>query len=185
MVPYAMPWRGTILQPIEYASRHLLANPVRIQICPLASDHSVRPSSRPDNSKRGVGVRLAIYAILALAGILGAASDAVLNQWARNGRLGWLLAAYVSWLVVATLVGMILRMGYFGFGAAVVLFLLVNSVGAIILDRVLFGGRLSLMGWVGIGLAFAAIVCIELGRDHSATSTAGRQPSSGRTSTPP
>lgn len=110
--------------------------------------------------------RLAVYVVLVLAGLLGAASDAVLNQWAKTGRVGWLLGAYLSWLVVATLLGLILRWGYFGFGAAVVLFLLVNSVGALILDWTLFSGRLSAWGWVGVGLAVAAIVCIELGREH-------------------
>ena len=117
----------------------------------------------PDNPNR-----LAVYAVLILAGLLGAASDAVLNQWARTGRVAWLLAAYLSWLVVATLLGLILRWGYFGFGAAVVLFLLVNSVGALILDRTLFSGKLSVWGWVGVGLAVAAIVCMELGREHPA-----------------
>ena len=68
----------------------------------------------PDNPNR-----LAVYAVLVFAGLLGAASDAVLNQWAKTGRLAWLLGAYVLWLVVATLLGLILRWGYFGFGAAV------------------------------------------------------------------
>jgi len=121
----------------------------------------------PDNP-----YRLSVYVVLVLAGMLGAASDAVLNQWARTGRLGWLIAAYMSWLIVATLLGLILRWGYFGFGAGIVLFLLVNSVGALVLDRTLFGGRLSAWGWAGIGLAVAAIMCMELGRSHSGTDVA-------------
>ena len=35
--------------------------------------------------------RRVIYGVLVLAGLLGAASDAVLNQWARTDRGGWLL----------------------------------------------------------------------------------------------
>jgi len=111
--------------------------------------------------------RVAVYAVLVAAGLLGAGSDALLNQWAKTGRLAWLLSAYGAWLLVATLLGLILRWGYFGFGAAVVLFLLVNSLGALVLDRALFAGRLSAWGWVGVGLAVAAIVCIEMGREHS------------------
>lgn len=110
--------------------------------------------------------RVAVYSVLVAVGALGAISDAVLNQWAKTGRLSWLLAAYASWLVVATLLGIILRWGYFSFGAGVVLFLLVNSVGALVLDYLLFSGRLTAWGWVGVGLAVAAIVCIELGRVH-------------------
>ena len=30
--------------------------------------------------------RLAVYVVLVLAGLLGAASDAALNQWAKTGR---------------------------------------------------------------------------------------------------
>lgn len=115
--------------------------------------------------------RLVVYAVLVFAGLLGAASDAVLNQWTKTGRLAWLLGAYALWLAVATLLGLILRWGYFGFGAAVVLFLLVNSVGALVLDRTLFSGKLSPLGWVGVGLAVAAIVCIEVGREHPGASS--------------
>lgn len=110
--------------------------------------------------------RLAVYAVLVAVGALGAVSDALLNQWARTGRLSWLLLAYASWLAVATLLGVILRWGYFSFGAAVVLFLMVNSVGALVLDALFFSGRLNMWSWVGIGFALAAIVCIELGRVH-------------------
>lgn len=81
--------------------------------------------------------------------------------------MSWLLAAYASWILVATVLGYILRWNYFSFGAAVVLFLLVNSVAALVLDHTMFGGRLTLRGWLGIGLAVAAIICIESGRTHS------------------
>ncbi len=112
--------------------------------------------------------RLVVYALLALVGLLGAASDAVVNQWARTGRAGWLVASWVAWSVVATLVGLVLKQGYFGFGAGIVLFLLVNSGGALILDRALFHGRVSGVQWVGVALALAAMACIEVGRDHGA-----------------
>jgi hypothetical protein len=115
--------------------------------------------------------RMAVYGLVVVVGAIGAISDAILNQWAKTGKLSWLLAAYASWLVVATLLGITLRWGYFSFGAAVVLFLLVNSVGALVLDHVLFSGRLSAWSWVGIGLALAAIVCIELGRPHNPPET--------------
>jgi drug/metabolite transporter (DMT)-like permease len=110
--------------------------------------------------------RLLVYSVLVAVGTLGAISDAILNQWARTGRTSWLLLAYASWIVVATLLGYILRLNYFTFGAAVVLFLMVNSVAALILDYALFAGRLTARGWLGIGLAVAAIICIESSRPH-------------------
>ena len=121
--------------------------------------------------------RVLVYAVLIVVGTMGAISDAILNQWATTGRTSWLLAAYASWIVVATLLGYILRLNYFTFGAAVVLFLMVNSVAALILDRALFAGRLTSRGWLGIGLAVAAIICIESSRSHDVP--AGSTPVSG------
>jgi drug/metabolite transporter (DMT)-like permease len=110
--------------------------------------------------------RVLVYTVLIAVGILGAISDAVLNQWARTGRTSWLLASYAAWILVATLLGYILRLNYFTFGAAVVLFLMVNSVAALVLDHTWFGGRLTGRGWLGIGLAVAAMVVIESSRPH-------------------
>ena len=112
--------------------------------------------------------RVIVYAVLIAVGMLGAISDAILNQWAKTGRTSWLLAAYASWIVVATLLGYILRLNYFTFGAAVILFLMVNSVAALVLDHTLFAGRLTPRGWLGIALAAAAIICIEWSRPHDA-----------------
>jgi hypothetical protein len=110
--------------------------------------------------------RVLVYSVLIAIGILGAISDVILNQWAKTGRLSWLLASYASWILVATALGYVLRLNYFTFGAAVVLFLLVNSVAALVLDHTLFAGRLTFRGWLGIGLALAAIICIESSRPH-------------------
>ena len=115
--------------------------------------------------------RAAVYALLVAVGVMGALSDAILNQWARTGRLPWLLASYAAWILVATALGLILRWGYFTFGAAVVLFLMVNSVAALLLDRIMFSGRLTGRGWLGIVLAIAAIICIESSRPHDSPAT--------------
>jgi hypothetical protein len=111
-----------------------------------------------------VANRLAVYGMIAAVGVLGAVSDVILNQWARTGRLSWLLGAYASWIIVATLLGVILRSGYFGFGVAVVLFLLANTLAALWLDYQFFAGRLSGLSWLGMVLAIAAMACLELGR---------------------
>src|SRR5687767_15937956 len=94
-----------------------------------------------------------VYVVLIAVGILGAVSDAILNHWAKVNKVGWLFAAYVSWIIVATLLGLILKWQYFTFSGAVVLFLLVNSAAAIFLDHKLFSGRLTAWEWIGICLA--------------------------------
>ena len=120
--------------------------------------------------------RMAVYALVFAVGVMGAFSDAILNQWARTGRLPWLLASYAAWILVATALGVILRWGYFSFGTAVVLFLMVNSVAALLLDRTMFGGRLTPRGWLGIALAVAAIICIESSRSHEPPPAASDSP---------
>ena len=108
-----------------------------------------------------------VYVVLILVGILGAISDAILNQWAKTNQTAWLLAAYCSWIAVATLLGYILKWRYFTFGGAVVVFLLVNSAMAVLLDYKLFGGKMTAWQWVGITLAIVAMCCIEIGRGKS------------------
>ena len=104
------------------------------------------------------------YGALALLGLLGAISDATLNHWARTSRIGWLLLSYVLWIAVATLLGLMLKGGHFGFGSAVVVFLLANCVAAVVLDHLWFGRKSTPWEWAGIGVAVVAMCLIEFGR---------------------
>jgi len=87
------------------------------------------------------------YLALILLGLLGAISDATLNQWAKASRTGWLLLSFSLWIAVATLLGLMLEGGNFGFGPAVVVFLLANCVAAAVLDHVWFGRRSTPLEW--------------------------------------
>jgi len=104
------------------------------------------------------------YGALVLLGLLGAISDATLNQWARTSRTRWLLLSYVLWIAVATLLGLMLKGGHFGFGTAVVVFLLANCVAAVVLDHLWFGRKSTPWEWAGIGVAVVAMCLIEFGR---------------------
>lgn len=111
-----------------------------------------------------------LYAAMAGLGLLGAISDATLNQWAESHRTAWLLVSYGLWLLVATLFGLILREEHLSFGVAVIVFLTVNSAFALLLDLTVFGGSINAKQWVGIGLAAGAVVMLELGRGATAGS---------------
>lgn len=123
---------------------------------------------------------VAVYLVLIAAGVSGAISDAILNHWAKTNKLVWLLAAYASWITVATLLGFIFRWHYFSFGGAVILFLLVNSAGAILIDYQVFGERLTALQWLGVSLAVVAICCIEIGRTEKHESKETGHIASGR-----
>jgi hypothetical protein len=104
------------------------------------------------------------YALLVGVGLLGAISDAILNQWAKAGGAGWLVGSYVAWCAVATVLGVMFRAKHFAFGTAMVVFLLSNVVFALVIDRVAFEGRITKMQWAGIGMAVASLVVLELGK---------------------
>jgi len=95
-------------------------------------------------------------------------SDAVLNQWAKVGGIGWLLGSYASWIAVATVLGLMFRAQHFSFGAAVVIFLVANVVFAVFVDRFVFKGTITRWQWLGIGLAVVALVVLELGKQREA-----------------
>jgi hypothetical protein len=113
------------------------------------------------------GRAVSVYGLLVLIGLLGAVADAVLNQWAKSGRVGWLLAAYLSWVVVATALGYLLKLGHFSFSGAVVGFLLSNTAFAVLLDYLFFSGRLGSWQWAGIACAVVALCLLEMGRGHA------------------
>lgn len=51
-----------------------------------------------------------------------------------------------------------------GIAAASALFIIFNLVSLAIAGFYLFGEKISPMQWVGFGLAFAAVLCLESGR---------------------
>jgi multidrug transporter EmrE-like cation transporter len=104
-----------------------------------------------------------VYALLAFAGIAGAAGDALLNDWAKNGEVRPLVFSAILWLAAVGCFGGVLKLQVFPFGAAVVLGLLIHSGMAVAIDRIYFGGRLTPMQWAGLVCALAAIVLIDRG----------------------
>jgi hypothetical protein len=123
-----------------------------------------RTVKRVLSSLAGTAGLAGTYGALLLLGLLGAISDATLNQWARTGRNGWLLLSYGLWIAVATLLGLLLKGRHFGFGSAVVVFLLANCAAAVVLDHLWFGRKSTAWEWAGIGLAVVAMCLIEYGR---------------------
>jgi hypothetical protein len=110
-----------------------------------------------------------LYASIVGLGVLGAISDATLNEWAQSHRGAWLVLSYALWIAVATLFGFLLRSEHLSFGVLVVLFLLANSAIAVVLDRVVFGGSIRPGQWAGLAFALLAVVCIEYGRAGSSS----------------
>jgi len=107
---------------------------------------------------------LVIYAAMVVLGLLGAISDAILHQWAKTNRWHWLLAAYLAWLLVATCLGFVFRWGFFSFSSAVILFLMVNTIAALIIDILIYSLQIKMWSVLGILFAVASMVCIEYGR---------------------
>ena len=109
-----------------------------------------------------------LYVAMAGLGLLGAISDATLNQWAESNRTSWLLVSYGLWIAVATVFGFILRADQLSFGIAVIVFLTMNCAAALALDVAVFGGTITGKQWVGVALALGAVTMFELGRSSEA-----------------
>ena len=54
------------------------------------------------------------------------------------------------------------------------LFLVVNSAGAVLIDLKFFSGKMTPWQWAGIALAVAAVCCIEVGRAKAHVETEQR-----------
>jgi multidrug transporter EmrE-like cation transporter len=100
-----------------------------------------------------------MYAFIILAGFVGAIGDAFLNQWAKQGRISWLLLGYIVWIVTATIVAYMLKKEIFG--TAIVMFLLSNVVFALVISRFYFFEHLSIAQWIGIALSVLAVVLMN------------------------
>lgn len=104
------------------------------------------------------------YVLFLLAGALGAISDTALNQWAKSNRTFWLVTAYALWLMVATVLGQLLRWGYLGFSGSVAVFTLTNLVVASLIDRFVYAGQMSRYQIAGLVCAGVAVLLFEIGR---------------------
>lgn len=105
---------------------------------------------------------LAFYTLSLLAGLIGGIGDALLNKWVKTGgNICWLGGGYACWLVALTLFVFMLKRGLLAH--CVVLFLLANCIFVIAASRLVFQEDISMQKWVGIGLAIAAIVIMEMG----------------------
>lgn len=102
-----------------------------------------------------------IYILALIVGLIGAVGDSFLNQYADQGGLGWLLAGYGVWILTATILTFLFRGEIFG--RAVVLFFMANIIFALLIGRILFAERLSLLQWLGILGAIPVIILLTRG----------------------
>jgi multidrug transporter EmrE-like cation transporter len=107
------------------------------------------------------------YAILLAIGITGGLGDVWIFKWAKSGQTVWLVAACVVWLASLLLFGLLLKLDTRTFSAAFMLSTVFHVVLVIVCDLVFFGGRLTPTEWVGMALAAAAVVVLELGRPEA------------------
>lgn len=108
--------------------------------------------------------RFLIYTVLTFVGVMGAAGDIAINQWAKSHRWEWWVVSCLVWIATATIFGMILRWDHFKFGVAVILALLIHSICAVLFDWLWYKTNLTATQWIGIAIALIAIGFIEGGK---------------------
>lgn len=114
-----------------------------------------------------------VWGLLVAIGVLGGLGDIVVYQWARGDRVAWLVASCGLHVASVVLFGLLLRWDTRAFCAAFMLSSVVHVVLVVAGDVLVYGRRLSPREWAGMGLAAAAIVLLELGREGDARSKPG------------
>lgn len=105
--------------------------------------------------------RAGLYALAVGAGLIGGVGDAFLGKWKHSGAWVWVLAGFACWNVALGLFLLMLKRALLAH--CVVLFLLANCLLTVAVSQYVFDEPLSRQKWVGVALAVAAIVVMELG----------------------
>ncbi len=111
-----------------------------------------------------LSTKIFIYSVIIAVGIVGVIGDVAVYQWARSSRIEWWILSAIIWIGAATLFGLVLRQGYFTFGTAVILALLVHSISALLIDFFYYRVTLSHISLLGVTFALIALYLIEAGR---------------------
>jgi hypothetical protein len=97
-------------------------------------------------------------------GLVGATGDILINRWAATGSFRWWLAAAPFWLGMMSLLGYTLRGSLAQFSVTVVIALIVNILFVLLWDTIIMKTQMPAIQLVGIVVAVAAMILIELGR---------------------
>lgn len=108
--------------------------------------------------------RLVFYAMVTLAGTIGALGDILLNQWAKKGgSFWWVVGGYVGWNIALTIFLYMLKKQYLlSFSGAS--FAAANGLVLMIACWKIFHEDISNLSWFGLVLIFSGIVIAEIGR---------------------
>lgn len=106
------------------------------------------------------GERLPFFALMALGVVLEVAGDILFKKWADTDRRAWLVVGFGLYSMGA--IGWALSLKYEGLAKAVTIFMVANVALALVAGLVLFGEKLNVWNWIGVGLALAAIVLCEI-----------------------
>ncbi len=107
-----------------------------------------------------------VYSLLVLIGLTGGIGDIFLYKWAGSRQVGWLLGAYLFWWCCLTSLGVLFRLEYFTFGAAIILATVIHLFISLLWALLFTEGTLNRIEMVGIVFGVIAIVLLEIGRNR-------------------
>jgi multidrug transporter EmrE-like cation transporter len=106
------------------------------------------------------GERLPFFVLMAFGVILEVAGDVFFKKWSLAGGRAWLVVGFGLYSMGA--IGWALSLKHEGLAKAVTIFMVANVALALVAGLVLFGEKLNVWNWIGVGLALAAIVLCEI-----------------------
>lgn len=105
-----------------------------------------------------------LFATATTAGLVGAIGDGFLNYWAKGGQQsrGSFVLGILAWNVALVLFARLLTAS--ALPRAVILFLVANAVSVSLISAFYFRERVGILQWVGMAIALAGIVVMEVRR---------------------
>lgn len=108
------------------------------------------------------GVLISVYVLGLLAAITASVADGFLNQWAKYGGTQWLIVGYALSALMIWFFANMLKREELGF--SVMLFVITNSIVALMVSRFYFNERLAGVQWIGVSLALVALFLLSKGK---------------------
>ena len=104
--------------------------------------------------------RNAFLAMMGIGVILEVVGDVLFKKWADGGHRWWLVAGFL--IYSAGSISWAWSLKHEMISKAIVLFTLANIVLVVLAGYFFFHERLTVLNWIGIALALAAVVLVEM-----------------------
>lgn len=104
-----------------------------------------------------------IYGLILVTAIAGALGDIFIYNWAKTNVMAWMVAACLVFLVSIIAFGFLIKLDTRSLSAAFLIVSMVHAAAVLGCDWLYYGERLNRVECIGMAMAVATIVVLEIG----------------------